>query len=79
MVPAVVSRARPVKRGNTVVPYVALPHTLPSDATSLPDLLIINTPFIPDQWEIMLNQITPFNKFSDVPISLRSGFNMGSV
>jgi hypothetical protein len=41
------------------------------------DLLIINTPFIPDEWEKSLNNITPFNKFSDVPNSLRFGFDMG--
>ena len=40
------------------------------------DLLIINTPFIPDEWERLLNKI-PFNKFSDVPNSLRFGFDMG--
>jgi hypothetical protein len=42
-----------------------------------PELLIINTPFIPDEWEKMLNIITPFNSFSDVPISMRNGFDMG--
>jgi hypothetical protein len=42
-----------------------------------PDLLIVNTPFIPDEWEKLLNNIIPFNKFSDVPNSLRLGFDMG--
>ena len=42
-----------------------------------PELLIINTPFIPDVWEKMLNSITPLNNFSDVPTSMRSGFDMG--
>jgi hypothetical protein len=45
--------------------------------TSSSDLLCIITPFIPDQWEILLNEITPFNSFADVPISMRSGFDMG--
>jgi hypothetical protein len=42
-----------------------------------PDLLIVNTPFIPDEWEKLLNNISPFNPFSDVPHSLRFGFDMG--
>lgn len=53
------------------------PDTLLSSATLSPDLLIIKTPFIPDEWENLLNEITSFNKFSDVPNSLRFGFNMG--
>ena len=48
-----------------------------SNATPSPDILIINTPFIPDEWETLLNDITPFNNFSDVPNSLRFGFDMG--
>jgi hypothetical protein len=73
----VVTRAHPVVKGSTVVPFAVLPYTVPSNATLLSELLIINTPFIPDQWEKMLNEITPFNKFSDVPIGIRSGFDMG--
>jgi hypothetical protein len=49
----------------------------PNNATSLHELLIINTPFIPDEWEKLLNSITPFNKFSDIPTSMRLGFDMG--
>jgi hypothetical protein len=71
-----VTRTR-VAEASTYAPSVAPSFTTPSNATWLRDLLIINTPFIPDEWEKMLNDITPFNKFSDVPISLRSGFNMG--
>jgi hypothetical protein len=41
------------------------------------DLLPVKTPFIPDVWETMLNNITPFNPFPDVPVSLRFGFDMG--
>ena len=41
------------------------------------DLLPMITLFIPDEWERMLNNITPFNKFSDVPIGIRFGFDMG--
>ena len=48
-----------------------------SNATPPPNLLIIKTPFIPDEWETLLNEITPFNSFSDVPNSLRFGFDMG--
>ena len=50
---------------------------MPSNATLPPKILIINTPFIPDEWEILLNSTTPFNKFPDVPNSLRYGFDMG--
>ena len=46
-------------------------------ATPLPDLLIVNTPFIPDEWENLLNKLTPVNNFSDVPYSLCFGFDMG--
>ena len=42
-----------------------------------PNLLVVITPFIPDQWEKMLNNLSPFNNFTDVPISLHSGFDMG--
>jgi hypothetical protein len=72
-----VTKVQTVEKGNTAVPYVESPHTAPSNATLLPELLIINTPFIPDQWEKMLNHISPFNKFSDVPIGIRFGFDMG--
>ena len=50
---------------------------MPSNATPPPKILIVNTPFIPDEWENLLNSITPFNKFPDVPNSLRYGFDMG--
>jgi hypothetical protein len=62
---------------STAVPYVAPLVTPPSCATSLHDLLPVNTPFIPDEWERLLNNITPFNNFSDVPIGMRFGFDMG--
>jgi hypothetical protein len=58
-------------------PYVGQPRTLPNYATPSRDLLVVKTPFIPDIWEKMLNNITPFNPFPDVPISLRFGFDMG--
>jgi hypothetical protein len=45
--------------------------------TSLRDILIVKTPFIPREWEKMLNDISPFNSFSDVPISMCLGFDMG--
>jgi hypothetical protein len=49
----------------------------PNSATSLHNLLSINTPFIPDEWEKLLNNTIPFNKFPDVPVSMRFGFDMG--
>jgi hypothetical protein len=53
------------------------PPTTRSHATLLHDLLPIKTPFIPDVWERMLNDISPFNPFPDVPIGLCFGFDMG--
>jgi hypothetical protein len=54
-----------------------LPYTTHSNAAPSPDVRTVKTPFIPDEWEKMLNSITPINPFSDVPISMRSGFDMG--
>jgi hypothetical protein len=56
---------------------VDLPLIPLSSATPSLDFLPIITPFIPDEWENMLNDITPFNKFPDVPIGMRFGFDMG--
>ena len=50
---------------------------MPRFVTPLPELLIINTLFIPDKWESMLNNITPSNPFPDVHIGMRFGFDMG--
>ena len=50
---------------------------MPSSATPLRNLLPIITPFIPDEWETMLNDILPFNPFPDVHIGIRFGFDMG--
>ena len=74
--PLVVTRS-PVAKANTYAPSVAPLHTTPRDVTLSLDLLVVNTPFIPDIWEKMLNSITPLNNFPDVPISMRSGFDMG--
>ena len=59
------------------VPSAATPHTLRSSVPLPRELLVVNTPFIPDEWERMLNDISPFNDFSDVPNSIRFGFDMG--
>ena len=67
----------PVVEATMPAPYAAPPHTLPSSVPWPRDLLVVNSPFIPDEWEKMLNDITPFNPFSDVPNSLRFGFDMG--
>jgi hypothetical protein len=73
--PAVISTR--AAGANTSARCAVPPYTTPNSATPSLDLLIINTPFIPDEWERLLNNITPFNKFSDVPNSLRFGFDMG--
>ena len=62
---------------NTVVPYAARLLTPPNYATPLHSVLTINTPFLPDMWEKMLNDISPFNPFPDVPIGMRFSFDMG--
>ena len=67
----------PATKVNIAVPYVVQHLTMPKSVTLLPEILIINTPFIPDEWEIMLNNITPFNPFPDVHIGMRFSFNMG--
>ena len=72
-----VAHKLPVAKESTSVPSAALPVTTPSRVIPPPDLLIINTPFVPDEWEKLLNSITPSNNFSDVPYSLRFGFDMG--
>ena len=76
-VPQAVTNLHPAGEVNTSVHYAARLCTLPNTATPLPDLLIINTPFLPDVWERMLNDISPVNNFSDVPNSIRIGFDMG--
>ena len=62
---------------NTFAPCAVLPPTTLNSARPYPNLLSVNTPFIPDEWEKLLKNLTPFNKFSDVPISMRFGFDMG--
>ena len=66
-----------VAKANISVPYAVPPSITPNSATPPLNLLTISTPFIPDEWEKLLNNTTPFNKFSDVPHSLRFGFDMG--
>jgi len=78
--PGMASRAAPrspARKVNTSAPSAAPLPTMPNNAIPSPDLLCIITPFIPDEWERMLNVIPPFNKFSDVPIGMRFGFDMG--
>jgi hypothetical protein len=73
----VATTAPPVVAANTYAPS-AVPLPIPLKSARPPrDLLIINTPFVPDEWEKLLNNITPFNPFPDVHISMRFGFDMG--
>lgn len=51
--------------------------TTHNSVTSSRDFLVVKTPFLPDEWERMLNNILPFNMFSDVPTGMRFGFDMG--
>jgi hypothetical protein len=41
------------------------------------DLLVVNTPFIANKWYHMLINTPSFNIFSDVPIGICYGFDMG--
>jgi hypothetical protein len=61
-----VATRSPAVKANTFVPCAALPCITPGIVKPPPDLLIVNTPFIPDEWEKSLNNISPFNAFSDV-------------
>ena len=73
-----VATKAPRARGVNTYAHSAVPLlTSPSSATLLHNLLAIKTPFLPDEWEQLLNDITPFNKFPDVPIGMRFGFDMG--
>jgi hypothetical protein len=72
----VVTKAR--AREASIYAHCAAPlTTMPNNAASLHDLLSIVTPFIPDEWEKMLDNLSPFNRFPDVPNSIRFGFDMG--
>ena len=66
-----------VPKATTSVPYAVPLSTRPSCATPLPDLLVVNTPLICNEWNTILKNTPFFNQFSDVPISLRCGFDMG--
>ena len=67
----------PVDEENIFVPSAAPLHITPNNAPVSHSLLTIKTPFIPDEWERLLNSITPFNPFPDIPIGMRFGFDMG--
>jgi hypothetical protein len=75
--PPVAIRAPHVVEANIGAPCADLLPILPNSATSSLNLFKINTPFIPDEWERMLNNTLPFNKFPDVPIGMLFGFDMG--
>ena len=72
-----VIRAPLVNVVNTGVLCEDQKHTMPKNVTPCCDVLAIITPFIPDEWKQLLSLITPFNKFSNVLISMCFGFDMG--
>ena len=51
------TRLHPATGVNIVVPYVVHHPTLHNSVKPPPEFLIINTPFKPDKWENMLNNI----------------------
>ena len=70
-------RARPVITASIGV-LSADQNPIPLNiATSSPSILVINTPFLPDEWELMLINTNSFNSFHDVPTGMRLGFDMG--
>ena len=71
------TRANRVRKASIGAPYADPKRTTPNNAMPSHNLLIINTPFVPDQWELALYNTPSFNKFLNVPISLRLGFDMG--
>ena len=73
----VVIKAPLVDTVSTGAPCADQKHTMPKNVTPCHDLLAIVTPFIPNKWERLLNNITPFNNFSNVPTSMCFSFNMG--
>lgn len=73
----VVTNPQPAGKESIYAPCAARHRIPPNNAASLSSLLIVNTPFNPSEWERMLDEISPVNIFSDVPISIRSGFDMG--
>jgi hypothetical protein len=76
--PAVTAANSHAAVANICVPSAVQNHTQHNCApSSHSSLLIINTPFIPHEWELLLNNVNPLNKFSDVPIGIRLGFDMG--
>jgi hypothetical protein len=55
----------------------AIKCTTPSPAPPYSDFLIIVTPFIADAWERELLSLGLLDTFSDVPYSIRHGFDLG--
>jgi hypothetical protein len=62
---------------NIGAPSVDHKFILPNNAMPLSELLCLYTPFIASEWETALNNISSFNSFSDVPIDICFGFDMG--
>ena len=73
----VVIKAPLIDMVSTGAPCVDQKHITPKNVTPCHDLLAIVTSIIPDEWELLLNNITPLNNFSDVPTSMHFGFDMG--
>lgn len=67
----------PHANANIGAPYVDQNHTTLSAAILSLNLLTVNTPFIPFQWEKMLKNTDSFDKFRDIPTGMRYGFDMG--
>ena len=67
----------PSTLGNTLAPYVVTESTMHNPALPSSSLLPIVAPFVADTWELQLRQHNLFDTFSDVPYSIRHGFDLG--
>ena len=63
--------------GNTAAHSAVTKYTMPNRAPPFSDFLIIITPFIANAWERELLSLSLLDTFSDVPYSIRHGFDLG--
>ena len=77
MVPLGVNKVQPAPTEVTSAPYAVIHPTVPNRAPLVIDFLTIVTPFISSAWENMLHNKGLSERFRDVPIGIRFGFDMG--
>ena len=67
------------RRENIGIPSAVPSLTMLNNVLSSHNMFIINTPFISEEWHKLLLNTTSFNKFSNIPNAIHSGFNMGII